>query len=120
MLVKNRHRYLLEKNIFDYEDKMILIEAVFLGDREVIGHCSEHGLKPDGYCLDANMDSSKHIKNRIEFTNFLISQGLTEGIGSFCAESLCLKKDALALKFLLDKKLLSMSAIQKIIQYATG
>lgn len=95
------------------------MEAAGSLDRKVIGHCSKHGLEPDGYCLDATMTAKASLADRLDFAKFLLIHGLKEGIGSMCAKSLVCDRDEAALLFLLERRLLSTGALRQIIRYAT-
>lgn len=119
--MNRRHRTLLNTRAFDSDDKLFLREAAYFQDEEVITHCSLNGLKPDGYCLDAVMsNASEDSHDRCEFAKHMISEGLTEGIGSFCADQLCSLRDKPSLLFLLDNRLLSINALRQIINHATS
>lgn len=114
-----RHRTLLNKTLgFDGDDYSFLVEAAAHHDKEVILHCSKHGLQPDGYCLEAAMTAKASMNERFTFAEYMMAHGLKEGIGSMCAEALIQQKDTPALLFLLENRRLSTGALRQIINCA--
>ena len=113
-----RHRSLLSRTVFDHEDRLMSVEAALAHDTEVMHHCGTHGLKPNGMHLDGCLQASQPLHDKLNFVDFLRSEGLTEGIGSLCAEELCVSRNIELLTQLMLRRLLSVRAIETIIRQA--
>ena len=64
------------------------------------------------------MTADAKVNARFTFAEDLMAEGLQDGIGSMCAETLLQQKDMPALLFLLEKRRLSTGALRQIISYA--